>query len=136
MGVTTGGCRCGAVRFEIEAEPLTARACWCRDCQYWGAGSATVNVVFPKAAMRLTGETADFVSQADSGSVMHRRFCPVCGTALFSEGEPRPHLVVVRAGALDDPAAARPRMTIWTASAPSWAVFDPAIPAYERGPPA
>jgi hypothetical protein len=40
----TGGCRCGAVRYTIEAEPLFARHCWCRDCQYIGAGPGTVNV--------------------------------------------------------------------------------------------
>ena len=29
---------------------------------------------------------------------MHRRFCPSCGTHLFSEAESRPHLVIVRNG--------------------------------------
>jgi hypothetical protein len=28
------GCLCGAVRIGIEAEPLAARMCWCRLCQY------------------------------------------------------------------------------------------------------
>ena len=42
----TGGCRCGSVRYRIDAEPLFARHCWCRDCQYIGAGSGTVNVFF------------------------------------------------------------------------------------------
>jgi hypothetical protein len=43
----TGGCRCGAVRYKIDADRITARHCWCRDCQYIGAGSGTVNVFFP-----------------------------------------------------------------------------------------
>ena len=34
----TGGCRCGSVRYRIEAELPFARHCWCRDCQYIGAG--------------------------------------------------------------------------------------------------
>ena len=43
----TGGCLCGAVRYEIDAEaPIAARTCWCRLCQYLGAGSATVNALF------------------------------------------------------------------------------------------
>jgi hypothetical protein len=126
--MVSGGCRCGQVRFTIEANPIGARACWCRDCQYWGSGNATINVVFPSAALRLTGETADFESEADSGNAMHRRFCPKCGTPLFSEAEARPHLVIVRAGALDDPEVARPGGTIWTASAPSWGHVDPDLP--------
>jgi len=48
----TGGCRCGAVRYSFEAEPITARHCWCRDCQYIGAGSGTVNVFFPSDAVK------------------------------------------------------------------------------------
>jgi hypothetical protein len=47
----TGGCRCGAVRYSIEAEPLFARHCWCRDCQYIGAGAGTVNVFFASEAV-------------------------------------------------------------------------------------
>jgi len=131
----TGGCLCGVVRFRIDAEPMTVRACWCRDCQYWASGNAAVNAVFPSAAMTLTGETADYASTADSGNVMHRRFCPRCGTPLFSEAEVRPHVVVVRVGALDDPQSARPQMTIWTASAPPWGHVDPDIPAIEGQPP-
>jgi hypothetical protein len=59
---------------------------------------------------------------------MHRKFCPNCGTQLFSQAESRPGLVFIRAGALDDPEIAKPSSTIWTASAPSWATIDPDLP--------
>jgi len=62
---------------------------------------------------------------------MHRRFCPACGTHLFSEAEARPHLIYVRAGTLDDPEVARPEVTIWTSRAPSWACIDDDIPQLE-----
>ncbi len=104
----TGGCLCRAVRYSVSAAPSATRVCWCRLCQYVGAGSGTVNVCFPTAAMTIEGKLRDFVSVADSGNKMHRRFCPVCGTALFSEAEVRPHLIFVRAGTLDDPEVARP----------------------------
>ena len=124
----TGGCLCRSVRYRITAEPIVTRVCWCRLCQYLGAGSGTVNTCFPSDALTITGALADFRSTADSGNVMHRRFCPRCGTHLLSEAEARPHLVFVRSGTLDDTELARPAVTIWTASAPSWACFDERLP--------
>jgi len=131
----TGGCLCKAVRYSISAAPIVTRTCWCRVCQYLGAGSATVNVCFPSAALDVSGELRDFSMVADSGNVAHRRFCPICGTHLFSASEARPHLLFVRAGSLDDPEVAKPAMTIWTTSAPSWACFDERLPQVERQPP-
>lgn len=133
----TGGCLCKAVRYRISAPPIVTRTCWCRLCQYLGAGSGTVNVGFHTAATTIEGELADYSCVADSGNVMHRRFCPKCGTAMFSEAEVRPHLIFVRAGTLDDPEVARPSMTIWTSEAPTWACIDPAIPRLTgQAPPA
>ncbi len=134
---TTGGCLCGAVSFRTEAKPIAVRTCWCRMCQGIGAGSATVNACFPTEGFEIEGETADFPATADSGSQMHRRFCPRCGTPLFSEAEQRPHLIWVRAGALDDRELAAPQATIWTSEAPSWACISADIPALEgQAPPA
>ncbi|HYL02918.1 MAG TPA: GFA family protein [Steroidobacteraceae bacterium] len=130
----TGGCLCRAVRYSISAAPIVTRVCWCRVCQYIGAGGATVNTCFPSAALELSGETRDYRMIADSGNVSHRRFCPACGTHLFSASEARPHLVFVRAGTLDDPEIARPAATIWTASAPSWACIDERLPRVEHQP--
>ena len=131
----TGGCLCKRVRYRIEAQPIVTRVCWCRLCQYLGAGSGTVNVCFPTAAITVEGTLTDYVSTAESGNLMHRRFCAACGTQLFSEAEVRPHLIFVRAGTLDDPELAKPSMTIWTSEAPRWACFDPELPRVERQPP-
>ena len=130
----TGGCLCKSVRYRVTAAPIVTRVCWCRDCQYLGAGSATVNACFPTGAVQIEGETRDYPSVAASGNQMHRRFCPKCGTALFSEAEARPHLIFVRVGTLDDPEVVRPAATIWTSSAPTWACIDSSIPAVEGQP--
>jgi hypothetical protein len=131
----SGGCLCRQVRYRITAAPVITRVCWCRLCQYLAAGSGTVNVCFPTSAITIEGEMRDYRSTADSGNVMHRRFCPHCGTALFSEAEARPHLIFVRAGTLDDPEVAKPAATIWTSQAPGWACFDPKLPQVEKQPP-
>ena len=133
----TGGCLCGAVRYRVAAAPIVTRVCWCRLCQYLGAGSGTVNTCFPSEAISIEGELGDFKSVADSGNIMHRRFCTACGTQLFSEAEARPHLIFVRAGTLDDPELAKPSVTIWTESAPIWACIDAALPTFtKQAPPA
>jgi len=130
-----GGCLCGGVRYVVRAAPIVTRVCWCRLCQYLGAGSSTVNVCFPKNAIEIMGELRDYQSIADSGNVMHRRFCPQCGTPMFSEAESRPHLIFVRAGTLDDSSVAQPAMTIWTSSAPRWACIDERLPKVTHQPP-
>ena len=78
----TGGCMCRAVRYAVAAEPMATRVCWCRDCQYLAAGSATVNLVFAASAVAVTGPLRDFASIADSGNRMHRQFCERCGTPV------------------------------------------------------
>lgn len=130
-----GGCLCRAVRYRSTALPMVTRVCWCRDCQYFGAGSGTVNVCFPRSAVTTLGVLNDYRSVADSGTVMHRRFCTVCGTPVSSEAESRPHLIFVRAGTLDDPEIAKPATTIWTSRAPSWACIDAGIPHIAGQPP-
>lgn len=130
-----GGCLCKAVRYSAAAEPIATRVCWCRDCQYLAAGGATVNVVFPSAAVTVTGPLRIYTSVADSGNRMHRQFCEHCGTPVTSASDARPHLTIVRAGTLDDPEVARPSLTIWTDSAPSWACVNDALPRSARQPP-
>jgi hypothetical protein len=133
--VVTGGCLCRAIRYEFAAAPIVTRVCWCRVCQFIGAGSGTVNACFPTAALTLHGSLREYKNVAESGNLMSRRFCPHCGTPLFSEAQSRPHLVFVRAGTLDDPELAQPASSIWTSQAPSWACINSALPRVERQPP-
>jgi len=130
-----GGCLCGQVRFSIDAEPVGARACWCRDCQRISSGSATVNVLFPEEAVIFTGEITTIERTADSGNTVERGFCPRCGSQMYSRTvQPAGLPIRIRAGTLDDPELMAPQAIIWTDSAPSWAVLDPKLPHHPKGP--
>jgi hypothetical protein len=131
-----GRCLCGKVQINASEPPVTGRSCWCRDCQYLGAGSATVNAVFRTDSVSIDGELADYVSTADSGAKMTRSFCPSCGTPVTSRSDTRSHLVVLRVGLFEDRAALAPSLTIWTDSAPDWACMDTNLPSTPRQPPA
>lgn len=124
------GCLCGQVRITIDAEPIAARECWCRLCQYLGGGSGLVNIGFPTEKMAITGTVRWHQSIADSGNAMDRGFCAECGTPLLSATKARPHLTFLRAGALDDPELMAPQAIIWTSAAPGWAQLNPDLPHY------
>jgi hypothetical protein len=131
--LVTGRCFCGAVRFQFSEAPVVVRACWCRDCQYLSSGNASINAFFKPESFKLEGEVGEYVSKADSGTVKRRRFCPKCGTQLFSEAQNR-DLIAVRVGALDDREVGGPVSYIWMASAPSWGFADPKLPNCEGQP--
>jgi len=134
-GPHTGQCLCGQVTFTIDAEPQGARVCWCRDCQRIASGSPTVNVLFDEAAVHFSGTITTLRMTADSGNTVERGFCPKCGSQLYSRTvEPAGMPMRVRAGTLDNPELKAPQAAIWVDSAPSWAVFDPALPRFTKGP--
>ncbi len=131
----SGHCLCGGVTFTAEAEPLGARMCWCRDCQYIASGSPTVNVLFPEAAVRYSGEITRLTLTADSGNTVERGFCPKCGSQLYSRTVAPAGLPMrVRAGTHDNPDLQPPQAHIWVDSAPAWAFLDPALPKFSKGP--
>ena len=133
MQERTGGCLCGAIRYRLRGEPVVSRICWCRDCQRL-AGNGTVNAVFPSERIEIDGHPSEYVSAADSGNHVRRRFCARCGSHLFADNTGRVGLTVVRAGTLDEPSSITPAGHIWSASAPAWACLDPALPRVDRQP--
>ena len=136
MTVHRGRCLCGQVSLTIDADPLAARMCWCRDCQRIASGSATVNVLFPEASVHYEGRLSTIRLTADSGNTVERGFCPECGSQMYSRTiEPAGLPIRVRAGTLDDPELMPPQAQIWVSSAPSWAPLDPNLPQYPKAPP-
>jgi hypothetical protein len=133
----TGQCLCGSVKVTIDADPIGARMCWCKDCQRIASGSATVNVLFPVEAVHYEGPITTMQMTADSGNTVERGFCPTCGAQMYSRTiAPLGMPIRVRAGTLDNPELIAPQAIIWAASAPAWAKLDPAIPHFPAGPPA
>lgn len=134
----TGRCLCGGVTYHARSRPITRRTYWSRLCEALGAGSATVDACFRTADLEIEGELTDHWDVADSGARIHRRFCPGCGVYLFSQAEPRPHLIFIRVGTIDDREALRPVRSIRTRKAPqSWTRIAKDIPSVDaQAPPA
>ncbi len=130
----TGGCACGAVRFETNADPIMVGACHCTDCQKESGGGPNYVALIPADAFRVTKGTAKaFAKKGDSGKIALRYFCPDCGTPLWSEPADQP-LFPVKLGAFDHGHGLVPAMHIFTASAPAWHQIDRSKPCFERAP--
>ena len=130
----TGRCLCGQVTYALDADPIGARMCWCRDCQYIASGSATVNVLFAAEALQLSGKITMLERTADSGNTVERGFCPTCGSQIFSRSPGTDLPIRIRAGSLNDRELMAPQAIIWASSAPSWAAPNIALPRHEKGP--
>ena len=132
----TGGCACGAIRYECTAEPLYMGNCHCRDCQR-ATGSAYFAAVSVSTTTfrQLSGAPTWYEKQADSGNTMRRAFCAQCGSPVFLTNSARPSIIVLYAASLDDPSWVRPARDIYTASAQPWDHLDPALPKFPQMPP-
>lgn len=133
MTERTGRCLCGAVSFKLIGEPITARICWCRDCQHISA-NGTVNMLIPVESLSYSGDLSEYTSTADSGNQITRQFCPNCGSQLFAKSSARPQFRVVRTGNLDEPSSVKPIANIWAESAPNWACMDSEMERVEQQP--
>jgi hypothetical protein len=103
----TGGCQCGAIRYEIAEAPQQVYTCHCTDCQRLTSSAFSMGLVVAERAFRTSGvEPRPLQRIADSGRVNTRLVCPQCGSWLYST--PRDGLVRVRAGTLDDTSWLRP----------------------------
>jgi hypothetical protein len=130
-----GGCACGAVRYEVSADPMVVMDCHCRDCQRSSGGACTTAVVVSKGTFQLTkGTPRKFTSPGDSGQPVHRHFCGDCGSPLFSEPEISP-IYGIKAGSLDDPSWLKMNGALYTSAAQPWAHIDPTLMQFEKMPP-
>ncbi len=130
-----GGCVCGAVRFEVDGDPMFCSNCHCRECQR-ASGSAFMPLMgFLREAVRISGEVTYFTRMADSGTAETEGFCPICGARLFAHAEAYEGVFLVRAGCLDDPSLYKPQADIYTSSAQAWDHMDPNLPKFPKMPP-
>ncbi len=131
----TGGCGCGAVRFELT-EPLTSASyCHCTRCQRRsGTGASANGRAHPGSLQILTGEDRMRAWKPEGG--WEKWFCGDCGSALFSRSPDDPDQVGVRLGALDCDPGIRPAHRQFVAYAVSWeSLPDDGLPRHpERSP--
>ena len=130
-----GGCQCGAVRYEISAEPATLYVCHCTECQKQTASAFGMSVTYPTESVKITkGEMKVWRRMADSGAEVFCRFCSTCGTRLFHGKDSRAHYINLKAGTLDDCSWLKPVGHVWTKRAQPWVYIEEGVLKFEAQP--
>ncbi len=129
----TGGCLCGAIRYELSEPPSGGATCHCRTCQRHSGSAFTAIAAFPRSALRYTkGEPKLY----RSSSILERGFCRDCGSPVVNRylvplGESKlsnPDMVWVPIGTLDEPEAATIAYHYGVESQLPWVHFDDGLP--------
>jgi hypothetical protein len=130
----TGGCLCGALRYEAQGEPGMCGHCYCGDCRKASGSGFIAFMGFPSSALRITGETRRFTSKSARGTDAVRNFCAVCGSLVFGGilGQSVTHTIY--AGSLDDPSLFVPKIAIFARGRPAWAIIPPGLAVFDALP--
>jgi hypothetical protein len=129
----TGGCLCGALRYEAEGEPRFSGHCYCADCRKASGSGFVPFMGFPSSALRVSGQVRKFTSKAANGGDAVRNSCPVCGSLVFGGELGKDQMFTIYAGSLDDPSPFRPTVAIFTRNRPTWAAIPPDLTIFDRG---
>ncbi len=122
----TGGCLCGAVRYEAREPPHMVHYCHCRMCQKSTGSAFSVSAEFRVDRFQITLGDPTFYKSSDIG---RRGFCTNCGSPLFFRyNDPDHQSIWVMIGTLDDPDAALPKQHLCVESQLSWLAINDGLP--------
>lgn len=128
----TGGCLCGAVRFEVSGSILSAGYCHCTHCQKRTGTGSSANCRVAQDDFRIV-EGAELLASYQPSTGVPKLFCSRCGSALFSGDPFSDDEVAIRLGAFDIDPGIRPQFRQFVDSAATWEPMpDDGLPRYPR----
>ena len=99
----TGGCHCGAIRYQAEGEALNHALCHCTDCRRHAGAPMVGWTMYRRERVTVTKGTPKVYASSQDG---RRYFCADCGTGLFfSNDAVLPGLLDIQSATYDDPDA-------------------------------
>lgn len=111
----TGGCNCGQVRYEVDGEPIRVGICHCETCRKDSGSAFSFFGIWQRTSATLSGELGCWQSRAGG-----ERFCPTCGSSLFSWAEGSDE-IEIKLGTLDGPPGGlAPAYELWTIRREPW----------------
>lgn len=129
----TGGCRCGAVRYEAKVEdPARHGLCHCEDCRRSAGAPAVAWLAVPMACFAVTGGEP---VRWDGNGGAERYFCGTCGTGLYYFNESvLPGIADIQSATLDEAGDHAPAVQIQCAERLGYMARLSELPQFERWP--
>ena len=127
----SGGCLCGAVRFEIKGPIRNIVYCHCSQCRkVQGSAFATNGIVAADDFHLVQGAAAlSYYAEADGRG---KYSCRHCASPIMSKNEAYPGQVRIRLGTIESDIIERPSAHIFVTSKANWDVIpDDGLPRYE-----
>lgn len=132
MTTLTGGCHCGAIRYEVRGEAKTHALCHCTDCRRHAGAPMVAWTMYSDDAVTVTKGTPKIYASSTHG---RRHFCPDCGTGLFYRNEQvLPGIIDIQSATNDDPDAVPAQAHIQVAERIRWMAHAHELPEFERYP--
>jgi hypothetical protein len=131
----TGGCPCGAIRYQIASFPLLLYTCNCTNCQRASGSAFALNMPVSAGDFHiLQGEPKPWRHTSPTGIAVISWFYGDCGGRLYGDRAGRAEIVNVRAGTLDDTAWLVPVAHMFLKSAQPWVLPAATAECHEIGP--
>ena len=127
----SGGCLCGAVRYECAADAQFSIMCCCRQCQHISGAGHAPQFALPREAVALSGPVQVYAMRADSGNDVTTAFCATCGSPMYKTSSGFAQFMFFHAGTMDDPSAYQPQQVVWARGRHAWDHLDPALAQME-----
>ncbi len=126
---TTGGCLCGAVRYEVRGSLRPVVNCHCAQCR-----RTSGHFVAATAARRedLTLVESGGLRWYESSETARRGFCRTCGASLFWEAVSGGRISIM-AGTLDPPTGLETVAHIFVEDAGDYYEISDGLPRHPRG---
>jgi hypothetical protein len=125
----TGGCFCGAVRFEVHGPESFACFCHCHSCQHAAGAPVVAWATYDRDSFNVTLGDVHFYNSSPG---VTRGICSACGTSISYEREARPGEIDLTLNCLDNPSAPVLKAHIWTEDKAPWFVIGDGLPVHKR----
>ena len=130
----SGGCYCGAIKYESLGDIQASIQCHCRECQYITGGNPNVIMIMPLSGFEFVKGIPKTFKRKDIEKAVTRLFCENCGTGIGTKNPNRPNSIILKVGTFDDPSIFKPDIAIFTIDKQKFHYIEDGLKSFERRP--